>query len=158
MKTKAPIGSILAVSRPTLLCAVPTLICSVFVMIVAGAFALYNRQSVILLYLSLLVVSVALFAGLAAVFRAWITSLCNKYTFTTQVISARTGFISTNTVEVKVSDIRGISVKRSLWGRVLGYATAEIGTAATAGAEIHVANVRNLDAILAKLDSVRVAK
>lgn len=157
MKTKAPVGSILAEARPTFLCAVPTLVVSVVIMLVAGVFALCNRQAVILLSLSLLVLFVALFAGLAAVFRAWVASICNKYTFTTQVVSARTGFLSTKTIEVKVADIRGISVKRSLMGRILGYATAEIGSAATAGTEILITNVRNLDAILAKLDSVRAA-
>ena len=155
MKTKTPKGEVIAVARPTLLCAMPTLALSVVMMAVAGVFALCNRQETVMLSLSLLVLFVALFAGLAAVVRAWIASICNKYTFTTQVISARTGFLSTHTVEVKITDIRGISITRSLLGRILGYATAEIGSAATAGAEVRIANVRNLDAILAKLDAAR---
>ena len=158
MKTKAPIGNVFAVARPTFLCAVPTLVCSAVVMSVAGVFAVCNRKDAIMLSLSLVVLFGALFVLLSAALRAWVASLCNKYTFTTQVVSARTGFFSTNTVEVKVADIRGVSVRRSLIGRILGYATAEIGTAATAGAEIHIANVRNLDAILAQLDQVRAAK
>ena len=158
MKTKATIDNVLAVARPTFLCAVPTLVGSGLVMLVAGVFAMCNRKDAIMLSLSCLVLFVALFVLLSAVLRAWVASLCNKYTFTAEAVSTRTGFFSTKTVEVKVADIRGVSVRRSLFGRLLGYATAEIGTAATAGAEIQISNVRNLDAILARLEQARAGK
>ena len=54
-----------------------------------------------------------------------------------------------------MDDVRGVSISKTIWGRLFGYASASIGTAATAGAEIHIVNVRGLDAILAKVDALR---
>lgn len=81
----------------------------------------------------------------------------NKYTFTTRRIVSQHGLLSQAISEVRLEDVRGVNISKSLWGRLFGYASASIGTAATAGAEIRIVNVRGLVAILAKIDTLRNA-
>ncbi len=70
------------------------------------------------------------------------------YVFTSEEISSSTGVFHTTKSKVRVVDIRGVTIRKTLLGRILGYASAEIGTAATGGAELKVDNVRDLENIL----------
>lgn len=87
--------------------------------------------------------------------RALILRMGIKYVFTNLRILSLRGILSVSKTQVNISDIRAISERKSLLGRVLGYSSADIGTAATAGAEIHVHDVRGLDAILVQLNDLR---
>lgn len=134
---------VIAVSRPTLLSSIPAFL---FVAVVSLAVSPASPTIAVL-------VAIAGF-GIVGVL-AFLGQIAAKYTFTSLRIKAQFGLLSIRTSEVRIADIRGVSVRKPLLGRILGYSSAAIGTAATAGAEIRVINVRGLDAILAEIDALR---
>jgi Bacterial PH domain len=76
--------------------------------------------------------------------KCWLSILgAGKYTVTTARISERTGFISNHTNEIRVADIRGLNVRQTAWQRILGLGTLEIGSAASAGEEIHFRGIKS---------------
>lgn len=145
MKTQDKIHDerIIAVCRPTFLASIPAFL---FVALVALAVAMGSPT---------LAVMVAVVGFVVVSVRASLARISAKYTVSTFRIVTQTGLLSIRTTEVRIPDVRGISVRKSLLGRILGYSSAAIGTAATAGAEIRIVNVRGLDAILAEIDSLR---
>ncbi len=148
-------GRVFAQVRPTFAAVLPAVVGYLMIFVAAGVFALTQKDKPVVVGLMAIPIVFSLVCALAELAKGAIAAACNVYTFSTESVKARTGFLSTRTVEVKVSDIRGVAVNRSLMGRLLGYSSAEIGTAATAGAEIHVRDVRNLDAIIERLEAVR---
>lgn len=58
------------------------------------------------------------------------------YVATSARIVAKTGWLNTRQVEVRIGDIRGVSVNRSLKQRILGIGDIAVGTSATDGVEI----------------------
>ena len=151
MKTHIP-GQVIAVMRPTFLCAAPSVILWAVLAIIGFCFAAKFHDTPVMMVLFVVLAIVAMIAVAVVALRAGIAQACNRYTVTTEVIVARTGFLSTHTSQVRIADIRGISITRTLMGRLLGYASAEIGSAATAGSEVRIENVRHLDAILSRLN------
>ena len=70
-----------------------------------------------------------------------------KYKLTNKKIISTTGLIIKNESEVRLSNIRGIQIKRNLLDVLSGTGTIQIGTAATAGVEVsiyHITNPKNL--------------
>lgn len=151
MKNNTP-GQVIAVMRPTFLCAAPSVVMWTISAIVGFCLAAKFRETPALMTLFVILSIVALVAVAIKSVQAGIAQACNRYTITTEVIQARTGFFSTRTAQVRISDIRGISITRSFMGRLLGYASAEIGSAATAGSEVKIENVRHLETILNRLN------
>lgn len=65
------------------------------------------------------------------------------YMVTDQRVIMRIGLIARNTNEMEIRHIRGINVRQSLLGRLLGIGTIEIISAADGGAEVVFGGVRN---------------
>lgn len=79
----------------------------------------------------------------------------HTYTITTERIIAKCGLLNVDISEIRLGDIRGIHVSKTLFGRIFGYSSASIGTAATQGMEIVIANVTGLDAIIREINELR---
>ena len=151
MKNYIP-GQPIAVLRPTFLCAAPSVILWMLLAVVGICVAFHSGNAPVPMTLAIIFTLACLIRVTIVSIRAGLAQACNRYTITTEVIHARTGFFSTRSAQVRLADIRGISVTRTLMGRLLGYASAEIGSAATAGSEVKIENVRNLDRVLARLN------
>ena len=143
------------VAHPSFRAAVPALSGYFVSAVVAACLAFKFRDIQISFYLFLFIVFVIVLAMIGTSAKCLLAAMFNTYTFAQDQVSVKTGVLNTKTVSVKVADIRGVAISRPFFGRILGYASASIGTAATAGAEIHVENVRDLDSIVAKLDQAR---
>lgn len=85
---------------------------------------------------------------LCMMLKAFVLTRFTSYVFTPEEVSSCTGMFHTTKSQVRVADIRGVTIRKTMWGRILGYASAEIGTAATGGSELKVENVRDLENIL----------
>jgi len=81
---------------------------------------------------------------------------CTKYTITTKRVIARTGWLNKKQVEIWIKDMRGISLHQNLWQRIIGIGSVEIGTAATAGAEIQMHGLKNAQQVIDIINSLRV--
>lgn len=69
----------------------------------------------------------------------WWEYICVKktcYVVTNARVISKTGWLNTQLVEVRISDIRGVNVNRTLMQRILGIGDIAIGTSATEGTEI----------------------
>lgn len=135
----------------------PAIIVWTVIVVALSVFAAKHSDKPVMLTLAAAVALVAFVRLLVVVIRALVARACNRYVFTSEVVATRTGLLSTHSSQVRLSDIRGVSVSQSLAGRIFGYSSADIGSAATAGAEIHIRDVRHLDAILARLEQFRVS-
>ena len=80
-----------------------------------------------------------------------------KYIFTNRRVFTNRGILSTTTTEVRVSDIRAVFVRKSIVGRLLGYADIAIGTAAVGDVEIAMHNIANADTITQSIERLRAA-
>lgn len=78
-----------------------------------------------------------------------------SYTIYADVVVARVGVIARRVSQVRVADIRGMSVRQSIIGRLLGYGDVVVGTAATADAEIVMRSVGDPAGIVDAIDSLR---
>ena len=78
-----------------------------------------------------------------------------KYQIFDDVVVASFGIVSRRSTQVRVADIRGMSVHQSLVGRLLGVGDVTIGTAATGGAEVVMRGVRDPSGIVATIDGLR---
>ena len=76
--------------------------------------------------------------GVGLAFLAWVR-ICVQttcYVATTARVVAKSGWLNTRQTEVRIVDIRGVNVRRSLIQRILGIGDVAIGTAATDRTEI----------------------
>lgn len=78
-----------------------------------------------------------------------------KYQIFDDVVVAYFGIISRRSTQVRVADIRGMSIRQSIVGRLLGVGDVIIGTAATGDAEIVMRGVRDPSGIVAAIDGLR---
>ena len=78
-----------------------------------------------------------------------------KYEIFDDAVVATFGIISRRSTQVRVADIRGMSIQQSIIGRILGVGHVTIGTAATGDAEIVMRDVRNPSGIVADIDNLR---
>ena len=136
----------LAVCRPTILPDIPPFVLLAFALILSP----FAGKGIALPCFCVVAAILVIFAA-----RVALRVYGNKYTFTTQRIVACRGLLSQTISEVRLEDVRGVNISKSIWGRLFGYSSASIGTAATAGAEIRIVNVRGLDGILAGINALR---
>ena len=87
--------------------------------------------------------------------RIWLGCLSAKYQVFEDVVVSSIGIISRNSTQVRIADIRGMSVRQSLLGRLIGIGDVTIGTAATGDAEIVMRGVRNPAGIVSAIDGLR---
>lgn len=88
-------------------------------------------------------------------FRLLVEWASAKYQIFDDVVVASFGIVSRRLTQVRVTDIRGMSVNQSLVGRFLGVGNVTIGTAATGDAEIVMRGVRDPSGIVATIDGLR---
>lgn len=79
--------------------------------------------------------------GLIILFIWWIKNTTQVLTVTDEYVTFKTGLFNTNEVQVYHSDITRLNVQKSLFNRLTGCGTVEIGTSATDGYEIWVQGV-----------------
>lgn len=78
-----------------------------------------------------------------------------SYTVYSDVIVSRVGVIARSVAQVRVADIRGMSLRQSIVGRILNYGDVVVGTAATADAEIVMRSVPSPSEVIASIDALR---
>ena len=78
-----------------------------------------------------------------------------SYTVYSDVVVARVGVIARSVSQVRVADIRGMSLRQSLVGRLLNYGDVVVGTAATADAEIVMRSVSSPSKVIDAIDALR---
>lgn len=96
--------------------------------------------------------------GVWAVYRAlrlFVTWCGASYRIYDDLVVASFGIVSRRSTQVRVADIRGMSIRQSLVGRMLGVGDVTIGTAATGDAEIVMRGVRNPSGIVETIDGLR---
>lgn len=70
-------------------------------------------------------------------------------------VVTKKGILSTRVSEVRIVDIRGISQSKGIWQTIIGVSNLGIGTAATGDTEIKIVGIRNADAVVALVNSLR---
>lgn len=90
---------------------------------------------------SMYVMLLALLACMFWFLKRLLDIITTHYVLTTERLSVRTGLISREEVEIRVSDIRAVWLKQNIWERCLNFGDVLIGTSATAGAEISIADI-----------------
>lgn len=88
-------------------------------------------------------------------FKILLRMLGSAYTIYTDVVTSRVGIIARNISQVRIADIRGMTISQSIIGRMLNYGNVIIGTAATGEAEIIMRGVSSPASIIAEIDSLR---
>jgi membrane protein YdbS with pleckstrin-like domain len=78
-----------------------------------------------------------------------------RYTITTKRVVHETGILSKGRQEVRISDIREVTSEQTLIGRIFGFGTVGVDTAANAGAEIRMENIPDPRGVVALLHSLR---
>lgn len=93
--------------------------------------------------------------GLIVLLWEWIAVRSACYVATNTRIVAKTGWLNTRQIEVRIDDIRGISVKRTLMQRILGIGDVAVGTSATEGVEIVMRGVVNPEEFVRNVNKQR---
>ena len=93
--------------------------------------------------------------GLYFLGRALVRIYSTTYIITDRRIVVKTGVFSIRSVEIRIFDVRGVFVARSLWQRIIGVGTVSVGTAATVGTEINMVDVSNPQQVVAVINSLR---
>jgi len=105
--------------------------------------------------LTLGVLLLPLLVGAYFLGRALIHVYSTDYIVTDKRIVVKTGVFSTKRTEIRVADVRGVDMSRSMWQRMIGVGTVAIGTAATAAAEIVMSDVSDPQKIIDAVNAVR---
>ena len=93
--------------------------------------------------------------GVYFLVRAFVHIYSTEYSITAKSVSVKTGLFSTRRSEIRIADIRGVEIERTLWQRLINTGTVAIGTAATSSAEIYIADVSDPQKVVAVIDSIR---
>lgn len=110
-------------------------------------------------YFGTVVVGVLLIAafGLGLLVLLWV-HVCVKTTCavaTSKRVIVKSGWLNTRQTEVRIEDIRGVNLSRTIWQRIFGIGDIAIGTAATEGAEIVMKGVTDPEAFVAAVNAQR---
>lgn len=77
------------------------------------------------------------------------------YEITPESVIARHGIISRNVTRIRIADIRTLSLRQSLLGRMLNYGSVLVGTADTGGTELTMRDVASPGALIESIESLR---
>lgn len=80
---------------------------------------------------------------------------CTCYTLTTHRIIVKQGWIAKEQTEIWIRDMRGVNLEQSIWQRIVGIGDVAIGTAASAGTEIHITGIADPAEMVARINSLR---
>lgn len=78
-----------------------------------------------------------------------------NFELTAKNLKVETGILIKNETQVRVKDIRGISIKRGIFDAITGCGTIIVGTAATADAEIIIPHICGAKALQEKINQLR---
>ena len=77
------------------------------------------------------------------------------YTITTKRVIMERGILSKDRHEVRIADIREVSLDQTFTGRIFGFGSVGLDTAAEVGGEIHMTNIANPRRVMDLLHSLR---
>ena len=77
------------------------------------------------------------------------------YTITTKRVIAERGILSKDRHEVRISDIREVNLDQTFVGRIFGFGTVGLDTAAEVGGEINMVNISSPRRVMELLHSLR---
>ena len=80
-----------------------------------------------------------------------------EYTITNKRILSKGGIISVDMKEVRIADVRGVAMRKTIWGRLLNFGSVAVGTSATAGTEILIVDVDNPSEVVELINKNRTA-
>ena len=78
-----------------------------------------------------------------------------QYIVTSRRIIVQTGWLSKHQTEVWIKDIRGATLKASIWERLIGTGSIALGTAATSGTEIKMVGIKKPQTIINIIHNMR---
>lgn len=98
-----------------------------------------------------------LFYGLGLLVFLWmyLKTISAKYTVTTERCICKYGLIAVRQNEVFIEDIRGASLRQSVFQRILGVGDIAIASAATAGVEIVFKGIASPQSVIDQINQVR---
>jgi membrane protein YdbS with pleckstrin-like domain len=77
------------------------------------------------------------------------------YTISTKRVIMERGILSKDRHEVRISDIREVNLDQTFAGRIFGFGSVGLDTAAEVGGEIHMVNIPNPRRVMELLHSLR---
>lgn len=142
--------------RPALNIAILTTVCPIVLEILA---ALVIGWAVELLWPGTLFNTVLRYVVILDVLRRLTRGIwrygATAYEITPESVVARHGIISRNVTRIRIADIRTLSLRQSLLGRLLNYGSVLIGTADTGGTELTMRDVTSPSALVELIESLR---
>jgi uncharacterized membrane protein YdbT with pleckstrin-like domain len=95
--------------------------------------------------------------GLGLLFFLWmyLKTISAKYTVTTERCICKYGLIAVRQNELFIEDIRGASLRQSVFQRILGVGDIAIASAATAGVEIVFKGIASPQSVIDQINQVR---
>lgn len=98
---------------------------------------LFFHSSSLMMYAVLLLMTAAFVWFL----NLFIELLTTKYLLTNRNLTVQTGLLRREEVNIRITDIRAVWLKQNLWERLLSYGDIQIGSAATANAEVTILDI-----------------
>ena len=99
-----------------------------------------------------------LLIGIVMLISIWIRIKFTTYKISNKRIVVESGLFSKIRNEIWIKDMRGVTMNRSLWKRIIGVGDIDIGTAATGGTEIQLKSVKDPDFIVDLINSLRAGR
>ncbi len=92
-----------------------------------------------------IIVAAIFTAGLALIILIpwWLSCLCTRLTITDERVTLRRGILSKSEIEIRLQNVRMVTVHQSFFDRLLGVGRIQVTSAGTAGIEISVSGLRN---------------
>ncbi len=101
------------------------------------------------------VILIPVIIGIFMLISVYIKRHFTVYRVTNKRVIVNTGWLNKRQVEIWIKDMRGVNLQQDLWERIIGTGSVAIGTAATAGTEIHINGIRNPQVVVDKINSLR---
>lgn len=101
------------------------------------------------------IVTLPVLIGLFVLFAIIIEMNCTSYELTTHRIIVRKGWIAKMQNEIWIKDMRAVNLIQGIWQRMVGIGNIAIGTAASAGTEIHIVGIANPEEVVSQINNLR---
>lgn len=116
----------------------------------------FNPSAINYLWVIILgIITIPMVFGIFILLYAYINIKYTAYRITDRRIIASIGFLAKTQREIWIEDIRGAVLIQSIFQRMAGIGTIEIGTAATAGVEMKLEGIKNPQKIVDLINSQR---
>ena len=115
-----------------------------------------NTSAVNYLWVIILgIVTIPFFIGIFILLYAYINTKYTSYRITNRRMIASVGFLAKTQREIWIEDMRGVTLVQSIFQRMVGIGTVEIGTAATAGVEMRLIGIRHPQKVVDLINAQR---